>query len=270
MFWGTGYTRSVPECRCKFVFKTKYKVISARRRNVSSVSKGQYQVVPWDTSRKLLPKSLTTYHSWSSNLIRRHIISEAKVWTHGTVTGRYDTKLHSLDDFQHGPHYQIYRLVVSLRIWNMRRAGVAQSAQWLGYGLKEQRSIPCWGRDSSLCHCHQTGPGSHLVTYPKGIEGSFPGGKWSRRAKLMTYLHLVPRLIMRGSIPPLPSKWLITHRGRINNSLKLIVPYVYWNEALRCICHSFFVIWKMAEVGDSQVCLRSLGLVNSFNNLVPP
>jgi hypothetical protein len=50
----------------------------------------------------------------------------------------------------------------------------------LGYGLEDQGSgvrFPAGAGNFSLRHCVQTGPGSHPASYPKGIRGSFPGGK---------------------------------------------------------------------------------------------
>jgi hypothetical protein len=51
---------------------------------------------------------------------------------------------------------------------------VAQSVQWLSYGLDEQRSIPGRDRSFSLRHRLQTGTGAHAA-YQMGNGGSFPG-----------------------------------------------------------------------------------------------
>jgi hypothetical protein len=57
--------------------------------------------------------------------------------------------------------------------------------------------VPAWARNFSLHHHVQTGSGAHPASYRMDTRGSFPGGKAT------SYLHLVPRSRMRGSIPPL-------------------------------------------------------------------
>jgi len=51
-------------------------------------------------------------------------------------------------------------------------AGVAQSIQRLGYRLDNQDLIPGWCREEmfSLCHCIQTGSGTHSTFYSMGIR----------------------------------------------------------------------------------------------------
>jgi hypothetical protein len=46
------------------------------------------------------------------------------------------------------------------------------------------------------------GSGTHSTFYPMGTGGPFPGAK--HKLKLTTHLHLVPRLRMRGVLPPPP------------------------------------------------------------------
>jgi len=46
--------------------------------------------------------------------------------------------------------------------------------------------------------------GVHLASCPVVTGGSYPGGKATGGVKLATHFHLVPRLKMRGSVPPLP------------------------------------------------------------------
>jgi len=72
----------------------------------------------------------------------------------------------------------------------------------LGYWVNDRGSIP--GRGWDLSHCIQTGTGAHPTSYPKG-NGDSPGVKRPER----DYSHLVPRLRMRGAVPPLPhtSSW---------------------------------------------------------------
>jgi hypothetical protein len=78
-------------------------------------------------------------------------------------------------------------------------------AQWYRAGLWAEWSgvrIPTGA--GNLYHPIQAGSGAHPASYPMGTMGSFPGGKAPGIVKLTTHLHLVPRLIMRGAIPPLP------------------------------------------------------------------
>jgi hypothetical protein len=51
--------------------------------------------------------------------------------------------------------------------------GVAQSVQWLGYGLDDRNSIPDRVDDGifSLCHRVQTGSEAHPASYPMGLPG---------------------------------------------------------------------------------------------------
>jgi hypothetical protein len=56
----------------------------------------------------------------------------------------------------------------------------------------------------SLRHRIQTGSGTHSASSPKDIGGCFLGEKAAGAVILTTYLHLAPRLRMRGVIPPLP------------------------------------------------------------------
>jgi len=55
----------------------------------------------------------------------------------------------------------------------------------------------------SVCHCIQTGSGSHPASYPMGTLGSFPQG-FSHGMKATAFLQLVPRLRMHGAISPHP------------------------------------------------------------------
>jgi hypothetical protein len=60
---------------------------------------------------------------------------------------------------------------------------IAQLVQWRVYNLDDRI---------------QTGSGVHPASYAMGTGGSFRG------VKLTTHLHIMPRLRMRGAIPPLP------------------------------------------------------------------
>jgi len=62
-----------------------------------------------------------------------------------------------------------YRKIQYLGIPDVHRgAGIAQSVQWLGYGLDDRRSIPGRGRDLSLCHRIKTGSEAHPASYGAG------------------------------------------------------------------------------------------------------
>jgi hypothetical protein len=58
-------------------------------------------------------------------------------------------------------------------------------------------------RDSSLLHKVQTGCGVHPASCPVDTRRLSTGIKRAR-VKLTTYLHQVPRLWMRGTLPPFP------------------------------------------------------------------
>jgi len=53
-------------------------------------------------------------------------------------------------------------------------------------------------RNFSLRHHVQTYSGAYPVPYPMGT-GEVPRGQSDRNVELITYLHLLPRLIMRGA-----------------------------------------------------------------------
>jgi hypothetical protein len=75
----------------------------------------------------------------------------------------------------------------------------------LGYGLDDRGSIPDRGDDVifSLHHHVQTDSGAHPASYPVGT-GTLTPGREADHSR-----HLMPKLRMRGSIPPLPnsSSW---------------------------------------------------------------
>jgi hypothetical protein len=56
-----------------------------------------------------------------------------------------------------------------------------------------------------FAHRVQTSCGTDPVSYPMGTEGKVDGG-----VKLTTRLHLMPRLRMRGAIPPFPPQNVFT------------------------------------------------------------
>jgi hypothetical protein len=60
------------------------------------------------------------------------------------------------------------------------------------------------GAKFSLLHAVQTGSGVHLISYPMGTGGPFPGGWSGTGLKLTTHPQLVQRSRIRGSIHPLP------------------------------------------------------------------
>jgi len=61
----------------------------------------------------------------------------------------------------------------------------------------------------SLFTTASTLTGAHQACYPMGIEGSFPGVK-RPEVHLITHLHVVPNLRMRGAIPPL-TQYVLRH-----------------------------------------------------------
>jgi hypothetical protein len=73
---------------------------------------------------------------------------------------------------------------INMRADSVAEAGVAQSAQWLGYKLNDRGSIPGMGQGFfSFCYNIQACSENHPVFYPTGIWGSFPrsevAGAWS-------------------------------------------------------------------------------------------
>ena len=74
----------------------------------------------------------------------------------------------------------------------------ALSVLWLHYWMDNQGIVvwfPAWGRDLFLL---QSGSVAHLVSYSMSMGGFSPG------VKPITHLHLLLRLGMSGTIPPLP------------------------------------------------------------------
>jgi hypothetical protein len=59
--------------------------------------------------------------------------------------------------------------------------------------------------DSLLRHSVQTGSGAHTASCTVGTGDSFSGGKVARGVKLTTHFYPLPRIRLRGAIPPLPS-----------------------------------------------------------------
>jgi len=65
-----------------------------------------------------------------------------------------------------------------------------------------------------LTTIHLLAPAIHFFHAPpqkaqspiQWVPGLFPRGKSGRSVKLITHLHLVPTLRMRGTIPPLPTR----------------------------------------------------------------
>jgi hypothetical protein len=59
------------------------------------------------------------------------------------------------------------------------------------------------GWEFSPHHRLQTSSGGHSASYPMGTRGSLPRVR-DRGVKMITHLHFVPMLEMRGAISPLP------------------------------------------------------------------
>jgi hypothetical protein len=94
-------------------------------------------------------------------------------------------------------------------------AGIAQSVQWLGYGLDDKGigiSQPEEARDSSFLDSILTSFGAHPNFYGMATEGSFPGGKLAEALTLIIH-HLIQRLGMLAATPPLPLTFLC-HVGK--------------------------------------------------------
>jgi len=70
-------------------------------------------------------------------------------------------------------------------------------------------SIPGRSSDFSFHHCIQIISGAHPASYPMGTSEHLPRGKVVGGMKLDTHLHLVLRLRMHGTIPPLPQYVLV-------------------------------------------------------------
>jgi hypothetical protein len=82
---------------------------------------------------------------------------------------------------------------------------IAQSVQWLGYGLSDRCSFPCRGNNVIFSLRNR------IHTVSKFYSGSYwmvpdaPSPKVKRRGvNLTTHLHLSPRLRMGGTKPQLP------------------------------------------------------------------
>jgi hypothetical protein len=83
-------------------------------------------------------------------------------------------------------------------------AGIAQSVWRLCYWLDDRSSILGGGNEGICSHHHrvQTGSGAHPASYPVGTGDFFLGVKRPGREADHSP-HLVPRLRVGGSIPPL-------------------------------------------------------------------
>jgi len=95
-------------------------------------------------------------------------------------------------------------LGISLTQFHTRGAGPAQSAQRLGCGQDGRGSIPerSWEQFSSTSR-------SYRVCGPPKPPSQWVLGALSSGAKMSTHLRQLPRLRMRGAMPPVPhtSSW---------------------------------------------------------------
>jgi hypothetical protein len=84
-----------------------------------------------------------------------------------------------------------------LKNWGKSCSGqTVPAATWFSLGMTPEAGSPPPAVFSlSLYHRVQTGSGAHPASYPMVIR---------RGVKLTTHLHLVPRLRIRGTIPPFP------------------------------------------------------------------
>jgi hypothetical protein len=101
------------------------------------------------------------------------------------------------------------------------------------------------GFDSRQGQCYfslphvKTGSGAHPPSYPTGTGNSFPEVQRSGM-KLTTYIHLVPRLRMRGAILPFPhtSSW----RG-VYLSIGYVFMAWYTSNLLFTFYVTHFIFW---------------------------
>jgi hypothetical protein len=75
----------------------------------------------------------------------------------------------------------------------------------IGHGLRaEELGLDSpQGKERSLLHSAETGSGAQPASYSMCIGNPFPVREGSRGVKLTTHLHPIPRLKMRGAMPPL-------------------------------------------------------------------
>jgi hypothetical protein len=88
-------------------------------------------------------------------------------------------------------------------------------------------------------HRVKNGSRAHPASYQTGTRGSFPGDKAAGAWSWPIHLHLVPRSIMRGAIPPLP-QW---HGARLKKKHRDNLTF------------NFTPLMKM---GNKFTCLTSL------------
>jgi len=124
----------------------------------------------------------------------------------------------------------------------------------------------------SLRHQVQTASWANPTSYPMSTGSSIPWGKAAGGVKLTTYLHLVPRLRMRGALPPLPKyvmRWcLIKKEIRLHGVVLSLVQgqcykiYITWimnivkiyNFHLVYISgNQIFICWKVCVPGNGPV-----------------
>jgi hypothetical protein len=98
--------------------------------------------------------------------------------------------------------------------------------------------------------------GAHTTSYPMCARGSFPRKSSGRVVKLTTHLHLMPRLRMRGAVPPLPhtSSW----RGALSLPY-MLQPRLWWWYSCTCYFDSrLALLWRcFAFLAVISVCFIS-------------
>jgi hypothetical protein len=101
-------------------------------------------------------------------------------------------------------------------------AVTVQSVQWPGYGLDDQGSTP----DTLRCpssHRIQTGSGAQPISCPMRT-GVHSQGKCCQSVKLITPFNQIPRLRVRGAMPPLPHMYGMVLNLSTGTTLPLPCP----------------------------------------------
>jgi hypothetical protein len=112
---------------------------------------------------------------------------------------------------------------------------LAQSVQRRVTGRTAGFRFPARARDSFFYSTLPRGAVGPTHFLSNGYRGLFPWGQSDRRVKLTTHLHIVPRPVMLGVIPPLPStsSWSVALSVKHRDNVTFTGTFIYseWGNA---------------------------------------
>jgi len=89
---------------------------------------------------------------------------------------------------------------------------------------------PTWTRSLLFYKSNRPNGWDHLVSYTIKSAGCFPGGKTARMWSCL-HLHLMPRLEVRGTIPPLPHMPSWCAQGQLHLYILSVVALICTSTA---------------------------------------